>query len=203
MEIESDDCSYVEPSDECSLDVTIRNDGEGRTAYSVDVEGAPGWMGVNGIQTLEIESGGESKITLAIGIGSGSPANDDLGIEVRLMTQGLIIDSESIVIGIRSEAEIVISGSTSCTTDDEGELLLAVVISNIGMESDYVDLSIDLDEVGEHGIVIDSSKNNERSIRIGPILPGESANIGGWSNPRPTGRFVWKFQHLQLVILQN
>ena len=183
MEIESDDCSYVEPSDECSLDVTIRNDGEGRTAYSVDVEGAPGWMGINGIQTLEIESGGESKITLAIGIGSGSPANDDLGIEIRLMTQGLIIDSESIVIGIRSEAEIVISGSTSCTTDDEGELLLAVVISNIGMESDYVDLSIDLDRSGEHGIVIDSSKNNERSIRIGPILPGESANIGGWSDP--------------------
>ena len=183
MEIESDDCSYVEPSDECSLDVTIRNDGEGRTAYSVDVEGAPGWMGVNGIQTLEIESGGESKITLAIGIGSGSPANDDLGIEIRLMTQGLIIDSESIVIGIRSEAEIVISSSTSCTTDDEGELLLAVVISNIGMESDYVDLSIDLDRSGEHGIVIDSSKNNERSIRIGPILPGESANIGGWSDP--------------------
>ena len=183
MEIESDDCSYVEPSDECSLDVTIRNDGEGRTAYSVDVEGAPGWMGINGIQTLEIESGGESKITLAIGIGSGSPTNDDLGIEIRLMTQGLIIDSESIVIGIRSEAEIVISGSTSCTTDDEGELLLAVVISNIGMESDYVDLSIDLDRSGEHGIVIDSSKNNERSIRIGPILPGGSANIGGWSDP--------------------
>ena len=109
-------------------------------------------------------------------------ANDDLGIEIRLMTQGLIIDSESVVIGIRSEAEIVISGSTSCTTGDEGELLLAVVISNIGMESDYVDLSIDLDRSGEHGIVVDSSKNDGRSIRIGPILPGESVNIGGWSD---------------------
>lgn len=182
MEIDSDDCSYVEPSDECSLDVTIRNGGEGRTAYSVDVEGAPSWMGINGIQTLEIESGGESKITLGMGIGSGSPANDDLGIEIRLMTQGLIIDSESIVIGIRSEAEIVISGSTSCMTNDEGELLLGVVISNIGMESDYVDLSIDLDMDLDHGIVLDSSKGNERSIRIGPILPGESAYIGGWSD---------------------
>ncbi len=182
MEIDSDDCSYVEPSDECSLDVTIRNGGEGRTTYSVDVEGAPSWMGISGIQTLEIESGEESKITLDMGIGSGSPANDDLGIEIRLMTQGLIIDSESIVIGIRSEAEIVITGSTSCTTNDEGELLLEVVISNIGMESDYVDLSIDLDRDGEHGIIVDSSKNNERSIRIGPILPGESTNIGGWSD---------------------
>ena len=123
MEIDSDDCSYVEPSDECSLDVTIRNGGEGRTTYSVDVEGAPNWMGISGIQTLEIESGEESKITLDMGIGSGSPANDDLGIEIRLMTQGLIIDSESIVIGIRSEAEIVITGSTSCTTNDEGELI--------------------------------------------------------------------------------
>ena len=182
MEVDSDDCSYVEPGDECSLDVTIRNNGEGRTAYSVNVEGAPGWMGINGIQTLEIEGGEESKITLAMEIGSGSPANDDLGIEIRLMTQGLIIGSESIIIGIRSEAEIVISGSTSCTTDDEGKLLLAVVISNIGMESDYVDLSIDLDRSGEHGVIVDSSMNNERSIRIGPILPGESADIGGWSD---------------------
>ncbi len=182
MVIDSDDCSYVEPNDECSLDVTIRNDGEGRTAYSIDVEGAPDWMGVDGIQTLEIESGGESRVTLAMGIGSGSPANDDLGVEIRLITQGLIIDSEDVVIGIRSEAEIVITGSTSCTTGDEGELLLAFFISNIGMESDYVDLSIDLDRSGEHGIVVDSSKNNERSVRIGPILPGESASIGGWSD---------------------
>jgi len=182
MEVDSDNCSYVETRDECSLDVTIRNNGDGRTAYSVNVEGAPSWMGINGLQTVEIEGGGESKITLVIEIKTGSPANDDLGIEIRLITQGLIIDSENIIIGIRSEAEIVILGGTSCTTDDEGKLLLAVVISNIGMESDYVDLSIDLDRSGEHGIIVNSSMNNERSIRIGPILPGESADIGGWSD---------------------
>ncbi|MBJ09277.1 MAG: hypothetical protein CMB63_04590 [Euryarchaeota archaeon] len=181
MDVDSNDCSYVEPGDGCSLDLTIRNEGEGRTTYSVNVDGAPSWIGTDGVQMVEIEGGEESKITLDIEIGSESPANDDLGIEIRLMTQGLIIDSESIVIGIRSEAEIVILDTTSCTADGEGELLLAATISNIGMESDYVDLSIDLDRSGEHGIIVESSRNNERSIRIGPVLPGESVNIGGWT----------------------
>ena len=69
-------------------------------------------------------------------------------------------------------------------TGEDGMFLLSVVISNIGMESDYVDLSIDLDRSGEHGIIIESSKNNDRSIRIGPLLPGESVDIGGWSESR-------------------
>ena len=181
MQINSENCSYVEPGDGCSLDITIMNDGEGQTAYSVSIEEAPYWMGINGIQTLEIEGGGEDKISIAVEIGTGSPANDDHAIEVRLMTQGLIIRSETFVIGIRSEAEIEFSGSTSCTKDNDGKLLLNAAISNAGMESDYVDLSIDLDRSGGHGLITDSSMSSERSTRIGPILPGESLVIGGWS----------------------
>lgn len=184
MEIDSDDCSYVEPGSECSLDVTIRNEGEGLTTYRFDMSGTPNWIMFEGIQDVDIEGGRESKVTLTVEIGSESPANDDFGIDIYLTTQGLIIDSENVIIGIRSEAEIVILGGTSCMTGEDGMFLLSVVISNIGMESDYVDLSIDLDRSGEHGIIIESSKNNDRSIRIGPLLPGESVDIGGWSESR-------------------
>ena len=184
MEIDSDDCSYVEPGSECSLDVRIRNEGEGLTTYRFDMSGTPNWIMFEGIQDVDIEGGRESKVTLTVEIGSESPAYYDFGIDIYLTTQGLIIDSENVIIGIRSEAEIVILGGTSCMTGEDGMFLLSVVISNIGMESDYVDLSIDLDRSGEHGIIIESSKNNDRSIRIGPLLPGESVDFGGWSESR-------------------
>ena len=53
-------------------DLTIRNEGEGRTTY---LNGwSSSWIGTDGAQMVEIEGGEEGKITLDIEIGSGSPS---------------------------------------------------------------------------------------------------------------------------------
>ena len=76
----------------------------GSTVYSIEYHGVPEWIEIELPSEIELDSGEFTTIPLHLAVDGEAQLGVTPDIEIRLRTQGLVIDSEKISFTISSEA---------------------------------------------------------------------------------------------------
>tara|TARA_B100001121_G_scaffold25644_1_gene19821 strand:+ start:12359 stop:14959 length:2601 start_codon:yes stop_codon:yes gene_type:complete len=181
--VDGGDCENIEPGEDCILDLLVSNDGMGSTVYSIEYHGVPEWIEIELPSEIELDSGESTTIPLHLAVDGEAQLGVTPAIEIRLRTQGLVIDSEKISFTVSSEAVLETKGEVECAVLSDDRIMLSVFVVNTGRRVDYVEAVVDIDKDIDHGFLINGSYTHDRFLRFDPIGYQEALEIQAWSSP--------------------
>ncbi len=183
ISVDSGDCEDVEPGEGCVLDLVVSNDGMGSTVYSIEHHGVPEWIEIELPSEIELDSGEFTKIPLYLAVDSEAQLGVTPDIEIRMRTQGLVIDIEEISFTISSKAMLETKRNTECDVSSDNRITMSIFVVNNGRREDSIEAVVDINKDIDHGFLINGTYTHDRFLRFDPIGYQEALEIQAWSSP--------------------
>ena len=132
---------------------------------------------------IELDSGEFTTIPLHLAVDGEAQLGVTPDIEIRMRTQGLVIDSEEISFTISSEAVLETKGDVECNVLSDDRIMLSVILVNTGRRSDHIEAVVDINKDIDHGFLINGSYTHDRFLRLDQIGYQEALEIQAWTSP--------------------
>ena len=182
LSINDGDCQEVEPGQDCTVELTVTNNGIGTTTYGITHHGKPDWAEIDSIEDVVIEGNEDASLELVIGVGEDAMIGRTEEIEFRLMIDNLIIDVKPINLGVYSEAVLELNEDALCLETQDGIFRMSIIVTNSGREADSIEAVVDVSQAIRHGFIVDERYTQDRSMRYDPIGHQEIQEIQVWSD---------------------